>query len=184
MKDYKYKASLMNLSTFAENLPGVQCNIHLSDGRILHLGQAGPAIDWHIHADHTLRKILQRPQLELGRSYLSGRWDIDTRHLPTLLQALIPPDTVPPWLYRHATLRRLRALLPAVRRPALPPRWQDTNLWLSRICLGEELFQGCAHYSEPGISLDQAQRIRCRDLIERLQLEPGLHLLDVNAGWG
>lgn len=173
----------MNLMTLAERLQGVQFNIHLPDGRTLHLGQTGVALDWHVHSEAALRRILEHPQLQLGRTYLDGRWDVDTRHLPVLLEALIPA-TAPTGRRQHRILRRLRTLLPAVRRRASPPRWQDTNLWLSRICLGDELFQGCAHYSEPGISLEQAQRTRCRDLIERLQIKPGQHLLDINAGWG
>jgi len=173
----------MNLSSLAENFQGVRFNIHHPDGRILCLGQQGPAVDWHLHADHTLGKILQRPQRELERSYIRGEWDIDTRHLPALLQALIPVSVPAPWLHLHSAMRHLRALLPARRRSA-PPNWQDTSLWLSRACLGEELFQGCAHYSEPGISTEQAQRLRCRTLGARLQLGPGQHVLDLNAGWG
>lgn len=173
----------MNLSTLAENLQGVRFNIHLPDGRILQPGPAGHAVDWHIHSDLALRRILRHPQRELRPSYLNGAWDMDTRHLPALLQALAAPHTpAPPRPYRPV-LRRLRALLRGARN-APPPHWQDTNLWLSRLCLGEELYQGCAHYTEAGISLEQAQRIRCREIGRCLQLRQGQHLLELNAGWG
>lgn len=173
----------MNLSTLAENLQGVRFNIHLPDGRILQPGPAGHAVDWHIHSDLALRRILRHPQRELRPSYLNGAWDMDTRHLPALLQALAPPDTPGPPRPLRPVLRRLRTRLGGARN-APAPHWQDTNLWLSRLCLGEELYQGCAHYTEAGISMEQAQRIRCREIGRCLQLRQGQHLLELNAGWG
>jgi cyclopropane-fatty-acyl-phospholipid synthase len=173
----------MNLRTLAANLQGVRFNIYLPVGQVLQLGQDDPAIDWHVHSERTLSKILRNPRLEPARSYLRGDWDVDTSQLPVLLLALAQAST--PALSTPTLVTRLRHAWPAAQRagPA-PPRWQDTDLWLSRICLGEELFQGCAHYSEPGISLEQAQRVRCRELAARLRLEPGQHLLDISAGWG
>jgi cyclopropane-fatty-acyl-phospholipid synthase len=64
------------------------------------------------------------------------------------------------------------------------PHWQDISARVSRICLGEELLQGCALFSEPGMTMEQARRTHCRRLTSRLQLEPAQHLLDLNAGWG
>lgn len=174
----------MDLSTLEAHVHGVRFDIHQPDNPTLRLGDDGPLVEWHIHNRRTLAKILRRPQRELGRLYVKGEWDIDTRHLATLVQALIPTTTPSSFLYKHPCLRRLRARLPHPGRNESPPHWQDVNLWLSRICLGDELFQGCAEYSEAGISMEQAQRIHCRHLIERLQLESGQHLLDLNAGWG
>lgn len=174
----------MNLRTLAANLQGVRLNICLPGEQVLQLGQDEPAIDWHVHSERTLRRILRNPQLEAGRSYLRGDWDVDTSQLPALLLALARAN--PPTSRSPTLAARLRHAWPAMQRSRTtpPPRWQDTDLWLSRICLGEELFQGCAHYSEPGISLEQAQRVRCRELAARLRLEPGQHLLDISAGWG
>jgi cyclopropane-fatty-acyl-phospholipid synthase len=81
-------------------------------------------------------------------------------------------------------LQRLRAGLPRVHRAPPQPHWQDSSLWLSRICLGDELFAACPHYGEPGISLEQAQRTRYRNLVTHLRLGRGQHLLDLSAGWG
>jgi cyclopropane-fatty-acyl-phospholipid synthase len=173
----------MNLSSLAEYFQGVRFSIHQPDGQVLRLGQDGPPVDWHIYSGRTLRAILQRPQYELGRTYVRGEWDIDTPYLPALIRALIP-EVIPRSPHRYEAWRRLHALLPAWRRDAPQPHWQDTSLWLSRICLGDELFHGCSHYREPGLSMEQAQRIRCRALAAHLQLEPGQRVLDLSAGWG
>jgi len=174
----------MDLRTLEEQLLGVRFDIHQADGQVLRLGHDGPVVNWHIHSGATLRRILKQPQCTLGSSYVRGDWDIDTRHLSTLIQALIPANTSPGFLHRRPFLRRLRTHLPHVRQKATQPRWRDFSLWLSRTCLGDEIFQGCSHYSEPGMSLEEAQRVRARHLIARLQLGPDLHLLDLDAGWG
>ena len=174
----------MDLSTLEAHVRGVRFDIHQPDSEVLQLGHDGPVVDWHIHTCGTLPKILKHPQRELGRCYVNGEWDIDTRQLPTLIQALIPKSTPPPLLYRRAALRHLRARLPHPHHKPPQPHWQDFNLWLSRICLGDEIFLGCAEYSEAGVSMEQAQRLRCRHLVSQLQLQSGQHLLDLNAGWG
>lgn len=169
----------MNLSTLADNLQGVRLCAHLPNGQVLHLGRDGPRVDWHLHCSSLLRRLLRRSRHELRRSYLRGEWDIDGRHLPTLLQALHPVERDPSPL-RVAMERLCRGS----QRTEAPPHWQASDLWLAQSCLGEELHQGCAHYGEPGLGLEQAQRIRCRELGRQLQLEPGRRLLDLNAGWG
>ena len=174
----------MDLSTLEERLHDVRLNINQADGQVLQLGHAGAPVDWHIHLENALRSILKRPQCALGSSYVRGEWDIDTRQLPMLIQALIPRTSSPALLEKHPSLRRLRARLPHIRRKRPQPLWRNFSPWLSRICLGEELFQGCGHYREPGTTPQEAQRLRCRDLVARLQLAAGQHVLDLDAGWG
>lgn len=173
----------MDLNTLDEQVKNIRLHIHQPDSPVRHVGHCGPQIDWHLHNRHSLHAILKRPELNLGSSYVRGEWDVDTRQLGELMQALVSRHARP----RFAPLRlwqRLRARLPHQRRQQRRPHWQDTSVWLSRLCLGDDLFQTCALYSEPGMSLEQAQRTRANSLIERLQLRAGQHLLDLNAGWG
>ncbi len=174
----------MDLSTFEEQLQGVRFDIHQPDGRVLRVGHDGPVIDWHIHSKRALQSLLKQPERNLGHTYVKGAWDIDTLHLSTLIQTLVPRTESARHLRWSTSLRRLLASLPRLRRAPPQPDWQDSSRWLSRICLGDELFTGCPHYDEPGISLEQAQRTRCRNLVTRLRLGRGQRLLDLNAGWG
>lgn len=176
----------MDLTRLEEQLRGVSVDIHQPDRPVLRIGQDGPVVDWHIHCQDTLQRVLKHPELDLGNSYVKGEWDIDTRHLARLIAAVVPQTTPGSFLRQKtlAFLQRLRARLPHVRQSAPQPRWYETSLWLSRLCLGDELFAGCPCYNEPGISLEQAQRTACRHLITRLRLRRDQHLLDLNAGWG
>jgi len=112
----------MDLRTLEEQLLGVRFDIHQADGQVLRLGHDGPVVNWHIHSGATLHRILKQPQCTLGSSYVRGDWDIDTRHLSTLIQALIPANISPGFLHRRPFLRRLRTHLPHVRQKATQPR--------------------------------------------------------------
>ncbi len=174
----------MGLNTIEERVENIRLQIHQPNGVIHRIGHSGPIIDWHLHSLRALRAILKHPELNLGRSYVRGEWDVDTRRLPDLLRALISKRVRARWLHNRPCLRQLRARLRQTRGVDAPPHWQDISPWLSRACLGEELLQGYALFSEPGMSPEQARRTHCRRLIARLQLDSGQHLLDLNAGWG
>ena len=174
----------MGLNTIEKRVENIRLQIHQPNGIIHHIGHSGPLIDWHLHSSATLRRILKHPELNLGRSYVRGEWDVDTRQLPDLVKTLISKRPKIRILRNRPCLRRLRARLPHPYRVERQPHWQDISAWVSRICFGEELLQGHAHFSEPGMTMEQARRTHCRRLTSLLQLEPAQHLLDLNAGWG
>lgn len=174
----------MGPGTLEEQILNVRLNIFQPDCDVLRLGHDGPRIDWHIHTHRALQAIIRQPGRKLGSSYVRGDWDVDGQQLAALIDALVPQSEPPRLFHKRFCLRHLRARLPYSRRATAYPYWQDHNLWLSRTCLGNNLFQHCAFYDEPGISTEQAQRTRNHDILKRLQLRRGQHLLDLNAGWG
>ncbi len=42
----------------------------------------------------------------------------------------------------------------------------------------------CAYYREPSMNLSQAQQAKLDHICRKLQLQPGMRLLDIGAGWG
>jgi len=173
----------MGLGTLENCVHNIRLHIHQPDGSVHCVGESGPLVNWHLHTRNSLPSILKHPEVNLGSSYVRGEWDVDTRLLANLVQALVSKRTRPRRLPVR-WLQNLRARLPHSHRPDPLPHWQDTSVWLSRLCLGDTLFHGCSLYSEPGMSLEQAQRTRCRSLLTRLQIQPGQQILDLNAGWG
>ena len=174
----------MGLNTIEKRVENIRLQIHQPNGIIHHIGDSGPLIDWHLHTSTTLRNILKYPELNLGRSYVRGDWDVDTRQLPDLVKTLISKRPKIRLLHNRPCLRRLQARLPHRHSVDRQPHWQDISAWVSKICLGDELLQGYALFSEPGMTMEQARRTHCRRLTSLLQLEPAQHLLDLNAGWG
>ena len=67
----------MGLNTIEKRVENIRLQIHQPDGIIHHIGDSGSLIDWHLHTSGTLRTILRHPELNLGRSYVRGDWDVD-----------------------------------------------------------------------------------------------------------
>jgi len=53
------------------------------------------------------------------------------------------------------------------------------RLWLDRT-----LTYSCAYFRTPGDSLEQAQRQKVEHILRKLDITPGMTLLDIGSGWG
>lgn len=53
------------------------------------------------------------------------------------------------------------------------------RLWLDR-----SMTYSCAYFRTPGDSLEQAQRQKVEHILRKLDLTPGMTLLDIGSGWG
>src|SRR5262249_17989862 len=42
----------------------------------------------------------------------------------------------------------------------------------------------CAYFTDPGMTLDEAQRAKKRHIAAKLRLQPGQRVLDIGSGWG
>jgi cyclopropane-fatty-acyl-phospholipid synthase len=163
-----------------------------------------------INSPNAVRRIMWSPdQLGLGRAYVAGELDIEG-DLYRVLEAL--RDAVRPNLQFDTkavlaafdSARRLRALggppspPPEEASPSRGPRHSkerdarvvrhhyDVGNDFYRIVLGPAMTYSCARFSEPDVSLADAQAAK-HDLICRklgLHERPGKRLLDVGCGWG
>lgn len=174
----------MDLSTLEQRAKNIQLKIYQPDNTLYCIGHGGPLVEWHVHKPEALPAILKHPEFNLGASYVRGDWHMDTRQLPRLVEALLPKIAKPGLLHNRTLVRRMLARMPRTRGADPQPHWQDISLAASRACLGEDLFQGCGWFLEPGVSLEQAQRTQCRRLLANLRLESAQHILDLDAGWG
>jgi cyclopropane-fatty-acyl-phospholipid synthase len=157
-----------------------------------------------------VRRIMWSPdQLGLGRAYVTGELDIDG-DVFQVLEAL--RDAVQPTVKLNA--RAVLAAASAARRlhvlgapPSPPPEeaspshgprhskardarvirhHYDVGNDFYRIVLGPAMTYSCARFTEPDMSLADAQTAK-HDLICRklgLHERPGTRLLDVGCGWG
>ena len=171
----------MQQNELERRFPHHRLRIHLPNGDERQVGRGGPVLDWHIHRHRALRRLLNGSTRRLGESYVAGDWSTAPEQLPLLIGRLLSPR---PRRVPHGWLRRLgEQLFPRPRSERILS-WQDDSLQLSRHCLGEALYTHCALFTEAGMSLEQAQRLARRQVLEQLMLQPGQHLLVVDAGWG
>ncbi|MDP6375482.1 MAG: cyclopropane-fatty-acyl-phospholipid synthase family protein [Pseudomonadales bacterium] len=165
------------------------------DGRHYRFGHTStrhdePRASWRLTKPGVVAHILANPLMNLGESYLDGRWDVAEGSLHDLLSILRTN------LETAVTANSTRALLSKAAGQLLQS-WNgirasyrnishhyDLDEALFRACLDEDMHYSCAYYSRPDMTLDQAQRAKCDLIAAKLCLESGQHVLDIGCGWG
>jgi cyclopropane-fatty-acyl-phospholipid synthase len=157
-----------------------------------------------VHSERAIRRVLAAPgELGLARAYVSGDLDVEG----DLVQALHIVSKH--FGDRHLDARRLLAFIRLFRhygiRPVPPPPEEveltgrlhspardaaaiayhyDISNEFYELLLGPSMCYSCAVWSEPGIGLSRAQELKWDLVCQKLDLRPGLRLLDAGCGWG
>jgi cyclopropane-fatty-acyl-phospholipid synthase len=167
-----------------ERVEGGTIELRLPSGATHRFGSGRP-VAVEVSSRDLFRRLLWRPRLGLGESYVAGDWRADD--LPLLFEVLI--TTIERWR-ETSLLARLERL-----RPHVPPRQSlhrarhniryhyDLGNDLYRLFLDPSLTYSCAIW-EDGDTLEQAQRRKLRRVCERLELRPDDHVLEIGCGWG
>lgn len=159
--------------------------LHLPNGTVHAFGQGDPHVDWFLHTQRTLSRIMRNPARMLGETYVRGEWDVNVGQLSSLLSLLLSNITTTPHHPLREACQRILAHLPDfIHHSVIPPDHAELDEWLLKQFLDGDLHYACAYFNEPDISLEQAQRAKCRHLMHKLRLRPGQHILDLNADWG
>ena len=167
----------------------------------------------YISSPRALRRLLWAPnELGLAQAYVTGELDVDGDVAEGLRRvwASVGRDTRPPHLARLGAVARLVAT--AVRLKAVGPRpappasqarvrgglhslKRDRAVIAHHYDLSNDfyalLLDGTMAYSsaywtskEPGYTLADAQRDKLDLICRKLELSPGMRMLDVGCGWG
>jgi cyclopropane-fatty-acyl-phospholipid synthase len=162
-----------------------------------------------IRHKRALRRIMWQPsELGLARAYVAGEIELEGDLYEALnrLSALLwrAPDL------RHVPVREVAGDLIRLgvlgTQPKPPPeemhvsgdrhsrrrdrqavsQHYDVGNDFYRIVLGESMVYSCAYWpsDEPGFGLADAQRAKLDLICRKLDLKPGMRLLDVGCGWG
>jgi cyclopropane-fatty-acyl-phospholipid synthase len=166
-----------------------------------------------VHSPRALRRLLWQPnELGLGRAYIAGELDLegdlyevlgflapllgqtDGRHAlsaadrgeliktAVVLGAVGPQPKPPPEEAVLSGRRHSRS-----RDRAAVRHHYDVGNDFYRIVLGPSLVYSCAYWTapdDPAYTLEDAQRDKLDLICRKLELQPGMRLLDVGCGWG
>jgi len=178
----------MYLKLLEKHLKDGALTLHLPTGETRAVGAGRPLVDWHLHKPGTLGRIIRNPELNLGETYMDGEWSAGEGQLPALLGLLMRNNAEPQdnWLQRQLVrlLGPLRTWNPVRRSYRNVARHYDLDEWLFRQFLDQDMHYSCAYFPEPDISLEEAQRAKCRHLRNKLRLHSGQRVLDIGSGWG
>ena len=150
-----------------------------------------------------LNRVLTHPgELGLARAYVAGDIDIDG-DLDALFELSTPP------IRQILNAKNLRSLVtvvgPSVFKPLAPPRIEarqrgvlhsrardrqaishhyDVSNRFYEMVLGPSMTYSCAVFRSTDDTLEIAQKRKVDLIARKLDLQPGMRLLDVGCGWG
>jgi cyclopropane-fatty-acyl-phospholipid synthase len=149
-----------------------------------------------------LRRLLWAPgELGLARAYVTGDIDAEGDIADGFRRAWRAPRTEPHKAKALLAAARLGALGPPPKPPASEARLEgglhtrrrdraaiahhyDLSNDFYRLLLDDHMAYSSAYYTEPEQSLYDAQTAKLDLICRKLQLKPGMRLLDVGCGWG
>ncbi|ORM74051.1 cyclopropane-fatty-acyl-phospholipid synthase [Pantoea wallisii] len=143
---------------------------------------------WDIQVKHPdfFKRVLQEGSLGLGESYMDGWWECERldmffhRVLKNHLDQQLPhhfKDTL------RIAAARLTNLQSKKRAWIVGKEHYDLGNDLFALMLDPFMQYSCGYWKEAD-SLELAQQAKLDMICRKLQLEPGMSLLDIGCGWG
>jgi len=179
------------LSQLRATWAGGRLDLVMPSGECLRLGGPGPAdASARVHDDRLFLRLLLRGEMGGGESFVAGEWSSDD--LVAVLRVFLRGTSARGVESPLTRLAQLPALL-RHRRAENTRRGSERNIHAHydlgnafyRLFLDPEtLAYSCAHWTEPAMTLEEAQRAKLDRLCDQLALSPSDHLLEIGCGWG
>lgn len=132
------------------------------------------------------KRVLREGSLGLGESYMDGWWECD--RLDCFFQRILraglekkAPHHLKDIL--HIVAARLINLQSRKRAWIVGEEHYDLGNDLFSLMLDTHMQYSCGYWKQ-ATTLEQAQQAKLRMICEKLQLQPGMTLLDIGCGWG
>ena len=149
--------------------------------------QVGSSQPWdiQIHDPQFHARVLAQGSLGLGESYMDGWWDAPSldAFLARLLQARLDARVHGSGEVWDALKARLINLQAGQRSFEVGKRHYDLGNDLYQAMLGQRLVYSCGYWAHAD-NLDQAQHDKLDLICRKLDLQPGMRVLDIGCGWG
>jgi len=165
--------------------------ITLPDGTVVHRGAANevPSLNLVVRDARFFRKVLRRPQVTVGETYVDGDWETDALPgiLALLMRSVEPVRGRQPFAALNAVGRhRPRLSLPYTKRRAEQDIHYHYDLGneFFRLFLDESMTYSSAHFLRAEESLESAQWNKYNNICKKLHLTSHDHVLEIGCGWG
>jgi len=142
--------------------------------------------DMQIHNPNFYNRVLSEGSLGLGESYMDGWWDCESldecfnRILSVQLDKKIKKSIRLQWaILKENILNRQRIS----KANVIGEHHYDIGNDLFSIMLDEGMNYSCGYWHKAN-SLDDAQKAKLALVCRKLDLKPGMKVLDIGCGWG
>ncbi len=152
------------------------------DGETRQYGHGQPVAAITLHDRKLLRKLLKGPSLAFGEAYVDGAVEV---HEP--FENLLKLTELNPLDLRLGSPRRQQRRLhknkPSKQAGYIAHHYDIGNSFY-QLWLDATMSYSCAYFKLPGDGLERAQIQKTDHILRKLQLQPGMRLLDIGCGWG
>jgi len=146
-----------------------------------------------VHNDEMYIKILNKGELGLAESYMDGDWS--SNNLGQFINKLLKHQDIfeekiiykaPQLLYFRSQYKLIGLwnINTLVKSPGNIMAHYDVGNDLMVKMLGKTMQYTCAYYNEKDIDLDQAEYNKMELIAKKLDLRPGMKVLDIGCGFG
>ncbi|MGQ7846028.1 cyclopropane fatty acyl phospholipid synthase [Granulosicoccus sp. 3-233] len=141
--------------------------------------------DMTVHNDGLWRRIVSEGSLGAGEAYMDGWWDCRALDelFARILRAGIDREMVSLNNLRLVLSARLQNLQTPRRAVSVAHKHYDLSSELYRAMLDNRMIYSCGYWHQ-ATSLDEAQEAKLSLVCRKLDLQPGMRLLDIGCGWG
>lgn len=141
--------------------------------------------DFQLKADGVFERLASRANLGLGEAYMDGHWEVAAldEFFHRLLRARLDRHIRPVAMAVQALRYRLFNLQTMKRAWQVGEEHYDLGNDFYEAMLDPRMTYTCGYWKEAN-TLAEAQEAKLDLICRKLQLEPGMRLLDVGCGWG
>ena len=154
-------------------------------------GNDSPSATIRITSEKLYHKLFLHPELYAGEAYMDGTLICEQGGIRGLLEVFANNRIR---LRKQSTQKILRRWLKKIRkfhqrnkmtasRKNVQHHYDLSNEFY-RLFLDEDLNYSCAYFQNSDMTLEQAQTAKKRHIASKLQLQPGMNVLDIGCGWG
>jgi cyclopropane-fatty-acyl-phospholipid synthase len=156
-----------------------------------HVGSPGPFVRARLHDPKLHLALALNPELRAGEAWMDGTLTIEEGTLRDLLTIFatnrghLRGQPLQKSVRRASkTLKRLFQRNTLLRSRANVAHHYDLSNDLYRLFLDNDMNYSCGYFRAPSDSLEDAQQNKLRHIAAKIDLRPGMRVLDIGCGWG
>jgi cyclopropane-fatty-acyl-phospholipid synthase len=151
----------------------------------------GPDVTMRLTDRSLYRKLVLNPELHAGEAYMDGRLTFENSGLRDFLTlfslnrkslASYPLQSVLKRISRG--LKRFQQANPVGKAQQNVAHHYDLGNEFYKLFLDKGMLYSCAYFLNDRETLEEAQQNKLRLIAAKMQLRPGLKILDIGSGWG